>query len=391
MFGIKTKNNRFRLFILYLLGLLLAISAALPAYIQSSHLKQFVSLEKVSLFYLIANAATALLLLVFPKIIKKLSNYSTAKAVLIIYTAALLGLSYSNNAVGIFFSFILFIVASNLIWINMDILIKSFSSDKSTGKIRTTYLTFMNLGWIASPILSAYLIKVGSYALPYLLSAALILPIFLILMYQGYNLQDKIKYQKEKTTKAIKAMWKDTNLRGIFFIALLLQIFYSCAVVYIPLYLNQTLGMGWDKIGIIFSLMLIPFVLVELPAGIIADKYIGEKEILTGGFIILIIALLLFFYVNQPIFWVWAILLFGSRVGAALVEAMRDTYFFKIIDADDIGFINIFRTSGPIGYILGLSIAMIVLAFFPINYIFLVAAIVMLSSFFFIYSIKDTK
>jgi len=393
MFWLKRnrKNNRLQRTLLYFLGLLLAISTALPAYIQSNFLNEFVSLKMVSLFFIIANLLTVFTILLFPQLIKKLTNYFLAKTVLVIYMASLLGLALSTNTAMAFCSIILFIISSNLIWINMDVMLESFSTNAQTGRIRTTYFTFMNLGWILAPNLSAYLINLGNYTLPFLVAAGLVVPFLIIFLYAGRHLKDRVRYKKETILKSFKRMWKNKNLRGIFFIALLLQIFYSSAVVYIPIYLHQNLGISWNTLGLMFSIMLLPFVIFEIPAGIIADKYIGEKEILYLGIFILIASLFLFFYIKTPIIWLWTLTLFLSRVGASLIEAMRETYFFKLVDVKNLSFINFFRTTSPLGYVIGPALVILIINFLPLQYIFLILAIIMLTGFFFIASIKDTK
>ncbi len=384
-------KKRLNLIILYFLGSLLAISSALPAYIQSSFLNEFIRLETLSLFFIIANILTVFCIIFFPNLIKKLSNFFLTKIVLVVYAISLLGMVVTFNPLSAFLAIILFTVSSNLIWINMDILIETFSNNSSTGRIRTVYFTFINLGWIISPSLSSYLMKLGGYQLPFLISAFLIIPVFIILLYYSKRLKEKVPCSKEKISTVIKKTWTNKNLRGIFFVAFLLQLFYSTAVVYIPIYLHQNLGISWESLGLMFSIMLVPFLLFEIPAGLFADKYIGEKEILFLGLFILTGSLFLFFYLNISTFWIWAAVLFLSRVGAALIEAMRETYFFKIVDAKDVGYINIFRTTAPLGYILGPGIAMLTLAFLPLNYLFLIIAIICLTGFGFIASIKDTK
>jgi len=390
----KKKNNatsNVSLIILYFSGLILAISSALPAYIQSNFLNQFVSLRTLSLFFISANILTVFFIILFPNLIKKLKNFFLTKTILVIYAASLFGLSMADNPVSALISTIFFTVSNNLIWINMDILVENFSQNSSTGKTRTIYFTFINLGWIFAPALSSYLIGLGGYQLPFLVAAFLTVPVFLIFFYQSSRLKDSVTYSQEKITTIIKKTWKNKNLRGIFFVALLLQLFYSTAVVYLPIYLHQNMGIGWESLGLMFSIMLVPFIIFEIPAGIIADKYLGEKEILFLGFTILAISLLCFFLIKTDAFIIWASILFLSRVGASLVEAMRETYFFKIVDAKDIGYINIFRTAAPLGYIIGPSLAILILAFLPLNYLFLVMAIIMLSGFGFVISLKDTK
>ena len=390
----QKKNNgmpHWPLFILYILGFLLAVSVALPAYIQSNFLGEFVSLKMVSWFFVAANVCTIGTILFFPGIIRQLSNYFTTKMVLIIYAASLLSLALVSTPGAALMSIILFTIASNLIWINLDLLVEKFSVNATTGRTRTIYFTFMNAGWILAPTLSSYLIKIGTYELTFLVSAFLVLPIFLILLWYGRKLSGKTDYHPEKIGSLLKKMWQNKNLRGIFLVAILLQLFYSLAVVYVPIYLYQNLGMDWKILGPIFSVMLIPFVIFEIPAGIVADKYLGEKEILNLGLFILTVSLLLFFYIDTPTVWIWVVVLFLSRIGAALVEAMRETYFFKLVGAKDVGYINLFRLSGPIGYIIGPILAILILSFLPINYVFLGAALIMTAGFWFVAGIKDTK
>jgi MFS family permease len=273
----------------------------------------------------------------------------------------------------------------------MDIMVENFSTNRRTGRIRTIYFTCLNAGWILSPLFTSYLIGKGEYTLSFLVAAVFVIPFFLVLIAQKKKLQDHIAYQHEPLALSLAKTWQNSNQRGIFFIAFLLQLFYSSATIYIPLYLFQNLHMGWPVLGSIFSIMLIPFILVEIPAGIIADKYIGEKELLFTGFFILVLSLFFFYWIKTPNVWLWLIALFSSRVGAALVEAMKETYFFKIVAVQEVGCINIFRTAQPLAYIAGPIIAILTLLYLPLNYLFLIISIIMLSGFIFTASLQDTK
>ncbi len=387
----KRGAKRTRRYIMYLLGFILAISVALPAYLQSNFLRQYISLGMVSAFFVLANSATVLMIALFPKLIHKLGNYFSAKLLIIIYAASLVGLAASTGIISAITTLLLFIITSNLLWINIDILLESVSADSKTGRIRTVYLTIMNLGWIISPTISAFLVEIGDYPLAFLAAAFMALPLFFIIINQHHNLKDSSKYHKESILKSFRKMWKSRNLRGIFIAAIALNLFFSGAVIYIPIYLHQTLGIDWAQLGWIFSFMLLPFIIFEIPAGIIADNYLGEKEMLILGLLIIFLSLILFSTIKSPLPWIWAFALFFSRVGAALVEAMRDSYFFKNVSARDIGFINIFRITGPLGYVIGASIASLMLIILPINYIFLVFAGFLLPVFYFVALIKDTK
>lgn len=387
----QSSNSRRGLIILYILGLLLAISVALPAYIQSSFLESFVSLKMVSFFFITANLITVFCIAFFPQTIKRLGNFLSSKLSLAGFALSLFLLMGANTATAALLGLILFTISSNLMWINLDLLIESFSKNSKTGRIRTTYFTFINAGWIIAPALSSYLIGISGYSFAFFIAACLVIPAFLLFLAEKKTLSGAICYGQDDPKIIIKDIWKNKNLRGIFSIAFLLQVFYSTAVVYVPIYLNQVIGLGWKELGLAFSIMLLPFVIFEIPAGILADKRYGEKEILFVGFTIIITSLILFFSIKSSAIWLWIAVLFFSRIGAALVEAMRETYFFKLVDVENVGHINIFRTAAPLGYIAGPIIALPIISYLPMNYLFLVIAIVSLSGLAFTASLKDTK
>jgi len=387
----KNLFNKRGLRILYFLGFILALSTAVPTYIESNYIKEFVSAEKIGLFFIVSNLITFFLILVYPGIIARFKNYRVSQVVLGCNFIALLAMYFANSPFTLFTAFILLMSSLNLIWINMDIFIENFTAVDSAGRTRTTYFTFMNLGWVAAPIISSYFIKDSNYRPVYLLAAALLIPFYIIFIRQGRDLKDKIKYEKDHIKEIVRKIFKTKNIRGIFSLAILLHLFYSLAVVYVPLHLHENIGLSWGQLGIAFSFMLLPFIIFELPAGIIADKYLGEKEIMTLGFTILIISLILFFSVKSTSIVVWGLILFFSRIGAALVEAMRDSYFFKIITAKEVGLINFFRTAQPLGYLIGTGLGTIILIFYPIQFVFLILALLMTTSFYFLWIIKDTK
>lgn len=385
----KALSKRLRL--LYFLGFILAIATALPSYIESNFFQGFVSLRWVSLFFVGANAVTIVAILLFPRLIQRVKNYKAAKIVLGLHFLSLLGLMFSNSAISVFLSFSLLSAAISLIWINMDIFVEEFSNDSSTGRTRALYFTFINLGWILAPSLTSLLVDGGNYRSAYAAAALMLLPFYFIFSRQSKKLKDGIKYKETTILKTVKDVWNNHNLRGIFFLAFLLSIFYAVAVVYVPIYLHQTIGFSWSTLGWMFSLMLLPFIIFEIPAGWLADKYIGEKELLAFGFAILVASLLLFFGLDSKSPFVWAAALFFSRVGASIVEAMRESFFFKNVNAKEVSVINFFRTAAPLGYLFGASMGVIMLKFVAVPYLFLFLGIFLVSSFFFILSLKDSK
>ena len=391
----KKKNKGFKLKpqlgLLYLIGLIISFSSALPAYVNSNFISQFTEVRFVSLFFVIANLVTLLFILSFPRTIKRFGNNNTLKLLLFLYSASLFFFAVANSTLTALLGIMFFTVFLNLTFIKLDLFIEVFTKNADTGKVRALYLTVCNLGWVIAPTVSGLLINHFGYSFVYWLSDSVVIPTLIFFLIMSPKLKAKIKYAEDGMKSSIKKIWKNKNLRAIFFVALILQFFYATAVVYIPLYLHQTLGMSWEVIGPIFSFMLIPFILFQIPAGFLADKYFGEKEMLYIGLSILTLALVGAFYLNQPIAWLWAGLLFFSRIGAALVEAMRESYFFKIVSAKDLSIINLFRLTGPLAYIIGPGIAILIASFLPIQYIFIFAALVTFSGLILIIPMKDSK
>ncbi|MBU2235449.1 MFS transporter [Patescibacteria group bacterium] len=382
-----TKNLK----VLYFLGFILALSTAFPGYIRSTFLEEFVDIRWVGLFFF-ANALFGLIAInFFPYFIKKISNYKLAIVIIILQILGILLLVTTNSAAWAFVFFIISGVTGYLIWINMDVFVERFTTNPTTGRIRTVYFTFINLGWVFSPLAVGYLIGEENYRLVYIIAVVFLVIALATILYNKKLLRDHVKYEHHHTWTTLKNIWKNANLRGIFSIAFLLELFYAVAVIYVPIYLHETIGFDWKIIGAIFTFMLLPFVLLEIPAGIFADKYSGEKKILSIGFMILVSAVALFFFTESSSPFVWALILFISRCGAALIEAMKESYFFKIVDVKDIDYINFFRNVSPLSYLVGSGLAIFALEFYSVEYLFLFLALVLLSGFYFTWKIQTIK
>jgi MFS family permease len=109
-----------------------------------------------------------------------------------------------------------------------------------------------------------------------------------------------------------------------------------------------------------------------------SDK-IGERKPLMLGFAIASLATLFMFFIKKNDFWVWASVLFTTRIGAAIIEVMGDAYFFKHIKPENDEFVGVYRSSSPVAYIVGPLLASAVFIFTPsFNFIFLSLGAVML-------------
>jgi MFS-type transporter involved in bile tolerance (Atg22 family) len=171
----------------------------------------------------------------------------------------------------------------------------------------------------------------------------------------------------------------------------LLNFFYATMIVYMPIYLHLHVGLPWEKLGIIFTIMLVPFVLLDFLLGWIADSWWGEKELLVTGIIITAFATLMVPLLNSQSIILWGTILFLTRVGAATIEVMKESYLFKQIDGKNIDEVFLSRNTYSLAYIIAPMIAMVWLALFPYQYLFGFLGIIMLLGLPTAISLKDTR
>ncbi len=97
------------------------------------------------------------------------------------------------------------------------------------------------------------------------------------------------------------------------------------------------------------------------------------------GFFVASLATLALFFINNREVWLWALALFMTRVGAATIEVMSDSYFFKHIRPENEEYIGVYRSALPLAYVLGPLLALLILSYVPsFSFIYLVLGALML-------------
>jgi MFS family permease len=216
------------------------------------------------------------------------------------------------------------------------------------------------------------------------------IPVLFILTSVLKNFKDP-EYKAFNIIQTIEHHRPNKNIRNIMSTGFMLNFFYSWMVVYGTIYLHQYIGFDFITSGIIFSIALIPFVVVQIPLGYLADKVMGEKVLLTLGFIIMGISTAIIPLIHSKSFIVWTIVLFIGRTGAAIVEVMNDTYFFKQVDDKNLSVINLYRAINSSAYIVAPLIAVLLLVKMPMYGIFYILGLLMIISVKYSLALKDTK
>lgn len=375
----------------YLMYVFFTLHFVLPLYINSSFLDSLVSETITSFVYAIAAVLAILTMSATARALPRLGNYQSSLVLLLIEMVAVSILAIPTAPTWILLAaFITHWVLTAVIKFNFDVFLEKFSDDRTTGEIRGTLIMLNHIAYIAGPLIAGFVIGEDAFWQMYLVSAVLVLPSLAILVKKFRNFADPI-YASTNFLQSLKRVWKDVNVRFILAAMFVLRLFFAWMVVYTPIYLNKYIGLSFSSIGIIFSIMLLPFVLFARPLGEVADKYLGEKELLIGGFLLTAAFTASLSFVTTSTILVWGALLFGTRTGATMVQVMSEGYFFKHVESYDTDAISVLRMVRPTAYIVGPLLASIMLVFAPFEYIFVGVATVLVCGALISLPVVDTK
>ncbi len=383
-------SKKHTIYIIYILNFLLALSIGIPAYVNSIFLKEYAPEKFIGLIFIVGSLLSLIVFANIPRVLRIFTNFKIMVSMILLEIALLFTLSMSDTLFVIIPIFILYWTTIPIISFNLDLFLEAESTDETTGKTRGVFLTFANVAWVIAPGIAGLILTNGDYWKIYIASALLTLPI----LYLAYT---KLKNFKEPTYDRVpfwgtlREIYRRKNVYKIFMANILLRFFYSWMLIYTPIYLRENIGFAWSELGIMFTIMLLPFILLELPVGRLADTIFGEKEFLTLGFIITAVTVGILPFITSDNFWVWALALFATRVGASIIEIMTETYFFKKIDGTDAHILSIFRNNRSIAWIIGPFIASVFLMFFDLKYLFWALGVIMLFGLRYSLTLKDTR
>ena len=375
----------------FIASIFLSLHYGAILYVNSSLLGNFFKPGIVSLLFLLGAIGNVILFLFTPKLIEQFGKRPPLFFFLFIATLSTLGLAFAQSAFTTLISFVAYSSVLFIIYYYLDIFLEELSRNTNTGEVRGIYLTLTNLGIAGGPLILAILAEDGAFRLIYLVAALFLIPPILLALFSFRSRLPKWHgLHHNHLFLPFVLWWKTKEVRRVTLARLVLEFFFAFMVIYTPIYLHNELGFEWSELGIIFTIMLLPFVLLEWPAGELADRFYGEKEIMGVGFLITGISLLTMPFIGK-IFLAWLVILFISRVGASLIEVTTESYFFKHVGAEDTGLISIFRLTRPVSIVLGATTGILALNLFSFEKIFFVLAVVVFFGFKESLSLKDTK
>jgi MFS family permease len=383
----KLDKNRLRLssFVTFLMG----FSQAILVYVMSSYFELATGTKNVGIFYAISYGAFLLVLLNLHKLVRLWGKANVFYFSLLANIAVLSLLIFTEPSMLGVILLMVYIVLGHIEWVAMDVIVESFSVDNMSGRIRGLHLTILNAGFMFGPFASTYILDRMNFQGIFVFALIFNCFVFIFGLIGFRNINHRFE-QKLKVLDILRKVRTKVDIMRIYYISFALDFFYALMVIYTPIYLRD-LGYSWENIGWIFTAMLVPFVLLQYPMGILADKKTGEKEFLIVALFIMALSTIFIYFIGTSTAVIWAAVLFTTRIGAASIEILRDSYFFKKIDATDVDVINFFRTSLPVANVVAAALSSLILIFAPIKFAFILTGLIVLSAIYPALKLVDNK
>lgn len=360
---------------------------AFLVYVLSSYFEGALGSSNVSIFYCIAFGSILVLLFFLHALVRRWGGSSLFLFLLFFAIIAHVPLIFLPMSLLGAACIIVYLIMTTLAWVNLDMILENVSEDRRSGRIRGLHLTAMNMGLLLAPFLSTMLL--GRFGFSGVFFASLVfysvLFVLAIVSLFGANIRFESRVLPFDILRRVRGR---ADILCIYAVSFAMEFFYAAMIVYTPIRLRE-LGMSWESIGIVLTVMLLPFVLIQYPLGVLADTRTGEKEFLIGALLLAALSTVAVSWIGSANVILWAGVLFVTRIGIAAIEVLRDSYFYKRIDGNDGDLIAFFRTARPVGNIFAAIALGVWLLFLPLSKIFFLPALILFLALIPVFLLKD--
>jgi MFS family permease len=243
----EKKTIAHKRYLMYAIGFVFNLSYAIPTYINSSFMAQFTGEKLVGIIYTASSILAIAAFIETNKILRRFGNFKTTMGLLLLEALSILGLVMGGNKLAVISAFILNFVSISLVNFTFDIFLEEFSNDKRTGKIRGAFLSIANSAWLIAPLFVSYILGGETYSKIYLVSGLILFPVLLLVLLGLRKVKEPV-YSELSFWKSFAAVWADRDIKAVLFVQFLEQFFYAWMVIYMPIYLHETIGFDWPVI-----------------------------------------------------------------------------------------------------------------------------------------------
>lgn len=336
--------------------------------------------ENTSLFY----SAMALMMLIGALsstiIFKKVKRTTIIKWAFLLSAATFFLMPFANRILDVGVLRTAQVWARLFVMIAISLYVRDFADRKNLGEEEGVFYKFSNIGIFFGPLIGGFAGAYLSEEVAFIFSSAVML--FGVSYFYYKQVIEKvpaITNMDEKKQHAIlgsvKDFFRNSGRTKSYIVTMFNLMWVVFKYLYIPLY---ALKQGYPEsiIGLVLSIGIIPYILLEVGVGEYADKK-GVRLPVSTGFAIIAFLLALVFISPWPILNL--IILILCSIGASLVEPVQEYILFKnLTKEEEDRLYGVYMTVDPVAYFLTPMIGAGILFFLPFNYLFLAFSIIML-------------
>ncbi|RJS80598.1 MFS transporter [Methanophagales archaeon] len=239
------------------------------------------------------------------------------------------------------------------VWIVGEAFIKDISPTRRRGEFRSFFGTFANAGMLIGSLIGGSLAMGFGIRQPYIFAAILLLvPLILVfgLKEDEYSRSTNKNQAVKDFLPVLKEFLQQRELKILALCTLSLYFWYAAKWVFGPLFLLN-LGYSLFIIGIWLAVSVLPFLLFQIPVGILSDK-IGKSKIIYLGFFISTISLLPLGFESSISSLLATI--FIVSIGTSFAEPLIEVRVTDIVQKERYGaYSGIFEFTKTLGLMLG--------------------------------------
>lgn len=368
-----------------------AIGVYLPYFVYSTFLSHFVPESAVGLIFSGASILAGFVMLQTPHMFRRWRTHRVLIGAACAAALALIGLSFKLSALFVIPLFIIAWISGWIVALALDVVLEKIvgQHEDNTGSTRAIFLTASNIAVAIASLILATALTNGDYWRIFIMAAGAFFACAYI-AFRFFSGITHVEHTNIKLREALGSIFKNRSLTAVMGANFLLQLLFIWSGIYIPLYLHNHAHLPWSTIGTILAFSMLPFILLQVPVGFLADKKFGEKEFIIAGFVLSGFAFIALSFAHGASLITLALLVISTQVGAALLEIATETYFFKKVGAEDSELISVFRVLRQGGAILGPVIGSIVLFYASFEYVFAVFGLILFLGIPLSLRIKDT-
>lgn len=250
----------------------------------------------------------------------------------------------------------------------LPLFISDFAKGVGMEKLNARYLLWTNIGALIAPMFAMTVVAwfSGNYRMPLLAAGMVYFSGLLFFKHFGIVQEDKVvkKVNVRRTLRALRinalAFFKQSGMMRAYTVNFGYYALRAMRLLYVPIVVIEN-GFSSETLGIVLSLGIIPYIVIESFIGKLIKKY-GVKIWLKLGFLSFaafsILATFVTGYALLAIFVLW-------QISGAFMEAAHDLLFFNNMPkAQQSRFYGVFRTSVNFPYIIAPIFGAICIAVF---------------------------